>query len=272
VASSKERTWQTWAGSGSDIDRAIREAADAIAGWTNYPAVVTGTVSFADDLTETLKPDDPLSNLHASDLSEIQRLWVEILPDRDAYHAEQARLRDVWRTAAEERARRGEEIGEPDQLEPLESASAAMRFSWGGRALLLEVTGEDRDRVVGLFDRLEHTLCRRQAFRKVDPSFVAIFAAALLLLPSLLLATFLVQGFGFASANGQWEWQEIAALVLGLAVPAGIAFATAKLYPRLEILADGERTRAERFGAFLLGAVVALILGVVASVAYSFID
>lgn len=282
MSATKERTWQTWAGARSDIVRAAHEAADALAGWSSYPSVVTWTVTYSDDVSETPPGGvDALADIYRADLPRIRSLWIEIRPDRDVYYAEQTQVREaywaeraqllqLWQEAADELVRRGESAGSPEQPEepgepePLIQASVLLRFSSGGRGLRIEVNGPDRHQVSGLFDRLADILCRRQAFRHVVPAFVAI-GSAYVFVPLLALGSWLPRALDLSSQNDKWEVAEIVGPVLALVIPilAGAGFWF--LYPRLEIIDDSQRTRAERFAKFFWGMVGAVIAGIIAA-------
>jgi hypothetical protein len=268
MASTKERSWQTWAGSRSDVDRAVREAADALSVWGTYAAVVTGSVTYANDLTDTIEGVDAIANLHRSDLPGIRQLWIEIRPDRDAYYAERTRLHEVWEVAAEKRAERGEDIGSPAEPPPLISASILIRFSWAGRGLRLEVNGPDRHQVVGLFDRLEEILTRRHVFLHVDPDAVQWIGGGVLLLPSISLGFWLSHVLGTASRNGKWDVGEIVGMAIGAAAAVGFGIGFRQLYPTLELIEDDQKTRGERFGAFFLSALLVVVLGVISAALY----
>lgn len=264
MAVTKSDTWNTWAGSPADIHRALREASDAIAAWGGYAAVVSGTVTFNNNVSETLEGVDAVAGLHRGDLQEIRQLWLEVRPDRDAYYREKERLRDEWYEERRRGAAAGDEPPDPDALVP---ASADLRFSWGGYGLLIEVRGEDRHAVVGLFDRLQQILCRRQAWKRIDPMWVASLVVGSFW-GGLALGLWLCHLLKLAPEDGKWEWQEVVSMIVGACVWASVGLAFWLLNPRVEVVDDGQETRSERFGRVFGGGVAAIVLGVVAAAVY----
>lgn len=272
MSATKDRNWKTWAGSRSDISRAVREAADAVARWANYPAVVTTTVRFAEDVSETLPGTDAVASLHRADLPAIRQLWVEVTPDRDAHIAEGERLRELWWGSLKQRADAGErieekEMGRPDEPAPLESASVLLRFPWSGNGLRIEVSGPHRDQVTGLFDRLEGILCRRQAFRRLDPDAGAALWV-ILLVPAIILGQWLSRVVGIAGEDDHWDAVGMVLVPLAL---LGAAIGFHELYPTVEIVDDDQKTRAERFAKFFWTGVGAVVASIIAAAIYDIV-
>lgn len=266
MAATKDRSWQTWAGSRSDVARAVREAADAVARWSNYPALVKTTVRYADDVSETLPDVDAMSSLHRADLPSIRQLWVEVTGDRDAYEAEQERLHKAWFEALKKRAEAGEHIpesqmGKPEDAASFVSASVLIRLQYGAKGLRIEVSGPHRDQVSGLFDRLADILTRRQAFRRLDPD-VGGALAVILVVPGIILGAWLSRAVGIAGAHDHWDAIGIVLVPLGF-FAAGFGFH--ELYPTLELVDDDQKTRAERFGKLFWATIFALATGIVSA-------
>lgn len=258
---SKTGTWNTWGGSRADVHRAAMEAADALADWTEYPSVLTGEASFDRGLSQSLSSVDELLKIHRTDLSAVRELRLEIRPDRDAYWA-----------ARHEHDRR--EVGEGDadaRIEPFPdfpSSAVAFRFGWASKGLRLEVSGDNRERVVGLFERLEQILCSRQALRRVNPEYLALFVGGFGIYLGLLVGAAVPRWLGVTHRDGRWEPLEIASPVIGVLVVLAFAVALRYLYPSIEIVDEGQRTRAERFAKVLWGAAGGVLLSIVAAAIY----
>lgn len=109
-------------------------------------------------------------------------------------------------------------------------------------------------------------LARRQTLRRID---ISILVAALSVWPLVLLGLGVSHWLGWASRDNKWEWQEIVLMVAGALVAIGAGIAIRLLYPQLEIVEDGGKTRAERLGKSVAGGAVAIAVGVVASVIYA---
>lgn len=231
------------------------EAADAVGKWSNYPAAVSWTVEYRDDMSEVLSGVDAFESVYGADLFRIRSLWVEIRSDRDAYFAERHRLEDAHRAERDalwemerERASRGEEPDDrwkvkpskPEEPVPLLQAAVLLRFRYGRRGVYMEVLGEDRHQVSGLFDRLSSVLTDRQALRRFDPSLALATAAPLLAVTSSigLLALLVLDS---ANENGEPEWSVVVAAVVVPALLALAALAYWLLYPRLSSLTTPRR-------------------------------
>jgi hypothetical protein len=57
-----------------------------------------------------------------------------------------------------------------------------------------------------------------------------------------------------------------------MAVAVGLLLAFVWLYPQMQLLEDGHRTRAERFRGWLIAAVTALVIGVAGSAIYGAVN
>jgi len=109
-------------------------------------------------------------------------------------------------------------------------------------------------------------LARRQVLRRID---ISILVPALSIWPLVLLGLGVSHWLDLARRDNQWEWQEIVTMVVGALVAIGAGVAVHLLYPQLEIVEDGGKTRAERLGKSVAGGAVAIALGVIASVIYA---
>ena len=49
---------------------------------------MTSTVTYANDLTEPLNGIEDIEGIFGSDLQGLRSIWIEVVPDRDAYEAE----------------------------------------------------------------------------------------------------------------------------------------------------------------------------------------
>jgi uncharacterized membrane protein YeaQ/YmgE (transglycosylase-associated protein family) len=268
VLTTKLKMWQTWAGSRTEIHRAALEASDAVAEWSGYPSVVSGTVTLEGGLTQTIDGIDSLTVIHRTDLRSITQLWIDIKPSRDAYWEAKEEHRKLVRASAEENARRGEQIRPEEEFPSLSDASVALRFAWAGYGVRIEVTGDDRSRVVGLFDRLQQLLCERQALRHIDPGLTGFLVAFILANVGLLVGSWLPRAIGIAQHDGKWQVPEIAGPIIGAVVGIAVGLALYLLYPTLEVLDDSDKSRAERFGTWVLGGIAAIVLGLIASGIY----
>lgn len=239
--------------------------------WSQYGSVVEATITYKSNLSQVAQGRELVADMHRADMAEIRQLWIEIKPNRDAYYAEAARLREQRLTARLEAIERGEEDpggDAPPERTPLISASVALRFSWGGSGLRIEVRGPDRARVEGLYGRLVEILCKRQAFRRFAPEWISV--SAVFFGPIFLtLGLSMTHWLHVARRDNKWEWQEIAAMAAGLVIGVVLPVIGGRLYPQLEIIEDADRTRAERFRAWFYGSVAAVALAVIASAIYS---
>lgn len=268
----KDDTWQTWAGTRSDISRAVREGADAVAEWSGYPAAVTATVKYADGVREDLSGVDAVASLHRGDLLRLRQLWIEVTSDRDAYRADQEQRLKFWYDELKGRAEGGEQIGisemgKPEEPPPLVAASVLIRIPYGGNGLSIAVTGPVRHEVSGLFARLSEILCDRQAWKRVDPDLGIAFAVVFII-PGLLLGQWLSHVLGFAGEDDNWE-APLMILFPVLGFVAGLGFH--ELYPNPEIVDDDQETRAERFAKMFWALVGAVVTSVVAAVVYDLV-
>lgn len=137
---------------------------------------------------------------------------------------------------------------------------------------MLEVTGPDRAAVEGLYQRLGELLTRRQAFRRVAPRTVAAIVAAPLAIVLLVLGILIPRWIDSSLDNHRVDWQEGVGMLAGVAVTGAVVAAAVWLYPAMQLLEDGDRSRAERFRGLLVATIVSLTLGVAASVIYGAVE
>lgn len=259
----------TWAGTCSDIDHAIKEAVEAVRTWSPYGAVVEARLSYKSGLTQLADHETLLAALRRSDLPAVTDLRIDVQPDRRAFLEQQERLGDEHsrrHTAAEAG---GDDAGaiERREAEPLPEVSVSLRFSGArGSGLTVLVRGPNREWSEELHSRLMASLARRQVLRRID---ISILVPALSIWPLVLLGLGVSHWLDLARRDNKWEWQEIVLMGVGALVAIGAGIAIHLLYPQLEIVEDGGKTRAERLGRSVAGGAVAIALGVVASVIYA---
>jgi hypothetical protein len=263
----KTTTWQRWAGSRSDVERAIQEAANAVRGWSKYDASVELSVTYRSDLTETRSGLAGFKEIHRGDFKQISRIWIAIAPDRDAYYAERDRLNEEWREEARARLLRGEDAGDLPEPERLVAGSVEIRLPWASRGLQLEVRGEDRHAVEGLYNRLAEILSSRRAWRRLDPDW-ALVAIVPMVAGCGILGLLVVDWLGFGAVKNKTNDAQIAGLAIGLLAGLGLGALPWWLYPQFELVEDGESTRAERYRTLVVSTLVAVVLGVIAAAAY----
>lgn len=263
---------RTWAGTRSDINHALGEAVDALNRWSPYGAVVEARISYKSGLTHKDEGDNFLNELHRSDLPDIEDLQIDIRPSRQAFYDEQERLRkEYWERRDAARDAGGDvEAIQQQEPEPLSNARVSFRFaSWGGWGLFVTVEGPSRDQVEGLHARLMTLLSRRQALKRIDVQWVAWLVPAVSLWAFIFLGLEISHWLHWAKVDNKWEWQEIIMMVVGGLTAIAIGVVVHLLYPRLEVLEEGGRTRAERFGKFSVGSAVAIASGVIAAAIYA---
>jgi hypothetical protein len=258
---------KTWAGTRGDIDRAIAEAAAALDTWSRYGVQVNCRIVYRSGLTERKSGIDCVQQIHNADLPEIEDLTVNVSsPDLNAYFEARNRDRDQFF----ERVQSGHAAAEDyEELPQPPSARVEFRFSrLMGSALSIEVEGPARDRVEGLHSRLAQILYRRQSFKRVNIDAVVWGGAPLLALVGLVLGLAITRWFHWSHRDGRWEWTEGVGMAVGAVTGLAFVAALRVLVPQLEILDDGERTRAERFGKWVLGAATGVVVGIVAAAIY----
>lgn len=245
------RKWRRWAGPRSELVRAVELASDILAHHSGLPSSTDLTVEQAGDTTITSADLSALAEIHRDDLHHIESITVRIRPDREARFN-----RDV-------EARRGGN----DPPEVFDGDVSIRIWKYGTS---LEVEGTDRTAVEGLTQRLADALGHAATNAPgVDrPLFASItFGVAVLVLENVLLE--LTRAIGIAHRDNQIEATETGALVVTFSLAFAIAAGVYWLFPGVELVDDGQPTRARRSRAAMISAALAIGLGVIASALYA---
>ena len=244
--------WHRWSGSPRELVRAINLAESVLSQWTDIQTVVTTAITDSGEVTETATGTSLIEELHPKALARVRSVFITLKPDRDGW----------WERRINARAE-GKDPG-PDSPPP--DAKVTIKLGQYGTELVVE--GEDRTAVEGLTRRLTDVLGRAATNHPgIEPNwFVVLLGPAGL--AGALLALFCTRWLGLTSRDRRWEIAELFALIGGAFIGVGIVGLLWMLFPRLEMLGDGEQSRARRFRSAVAAASVALIVGVVGSFLY----
>lgn len=252
--------WKRWAGPRSDLTRAIRHALDTLSEWSGYPSSCDTRATFRGGLTQQSNDPAILEELTRDDLNRLEDLSVTVTPDRDAWYADYEARQNAWRARAYE----GQEAGEPPERPEFINARVVVRLRRDWIPLRVEVEGPNRDRVEGLAGRLAEILGRESLLvRAINPGPARAVVPMALLVVGMIVVTI------FAPSKGSGLQREEAFWLLIVPAAGIIGWLALLLLPTLELLGEGQASRARRFRRWIVGSVVlAIAIGVLSPYLY----
>ncbi|MBU4336344.1 MAG: hypothetical protein KJ548_07200 [Actinobacteria bacterium] len=264
----KSHDWRRWSGPRAEITAAIGLASEVLEQLSGVPSTTAVRITYSNQLTETLSDPGALDRTHFTDLRSIEDVWIDVKTDFAQ-----------WRLRARERDERAidrrsdPEVGDRAPMsEPSSPAISAVSFRLGKdriRAMQVSVEGSDRTSVEGLMGRLVAALNRSTEGPSNFSSewvWVALFPFAIV---ALLLASYVVHAFNFAPIDGRYEWQEIVIPILSVAATICLFASTVWVFPKLELLDSGTRSRFRRFRALIFSGLGAIVAGIIATAVYA---
>jgi len=244
------------------VTTAIALASAVLEQWSEIPSKIRVRISYANQLTDTSNNPAALEQVHISDLRKIEGFWTDVEVDTawwlertNEYNAREIDLRLDGKI---------DEAAALVKPPALGSGSISLRLGDGRvTAMSLEVHGPDRTNVEGLTSRLVDVLNRSAS----GPTNISNVWCVSLIPVAVALGTFIgwkvVRGFNLAPLDNRWEWQEIVIPVAAALVMTGLLAGVAWVFPTLELLDSGERSRFQRNRAWLFSAICAVIFGVI---------
>jgi hypothetical protein len=137
---------------------------------------------------------------------------------------------------------------------PRPSARTKLRL-WPGLGPQVEVVGERRAQVEGLVQQLRETLQPGvPRLHWLDPTALGPVVSAPILLGGVLLGDRIPQWWGVSKSDSHIDRWEGLGAVLGLGVATAAVVGLYFLFPRIEVLADGEVPRLRRLRRLVFGA------------------
>lgn len=153
-----------------------------------------------------------------------------------------------------------------------DATNVRMRFRRDYMALTLEVAGDDRTQVAGVYNELSALLNRGKQLGSnfAGPAqlvcIVALPAATLVVLIATGVLHYIPENAPPSERASLWF---VIGLVFLLVAEGWIGnLASRRLFPTLEFLREGQAAAIDRFRAWIVAGVVALVLGVAASYVY----
>ena len=247
-----DRNWSRFVGSPEDIAAASQIIVDTFEAATNFGMETSVVVEFAGGLTHKSDDLSPLTDLTAAQLQEVRLIQVGVDHDWNAVSEAQveARMADA-----------------PVPVRP--GCSAALRFTTTGTTL--RIHGDDRASVVGLAGHVADRLGLRAQGSLLPPGAAeGLKAGASLVLPVVLGSVGLAVGevVGGGAGNGRWDGSEIIGLVAGFALGLAASVSVWMIGRQLELIPPGGQSRARRWRGRIIGAVAALVIGLLGSALY----
>jgi hypothetical protein len=233
----RAQQWSRWAGHLSDIERAARTTAALLQDWTGRASPIRVIATLTGRVVEAESWETFEGLVDIRDLQLLKGLKIDI----------------------------GEILG----------PRASIHFENKSPALSIEVVGDDRSRVEGVFVEITHALSRGSQL----PQGLVTFAAAISIVAVIVLSLRVVRHLGVLTVTEVGSDTVLGtdpASLLSMGALAGIVVLSfifvALLFPTLEILQEGRAPALVRLRIWILAAVGAVAASLVASYIYGSVN
>src|SRR5664280_935480 len=229
------RAWSRWAGALSEVVKATRTAAAGLQEWTEQASPIRIITTLPGRVVEAESWETFAGLVDNRDLQDLHGLKIDV----------------------------GELLG----------PRASIHFEKKSPALSIEVVGDDRVRVEGIFTEAARALGRGRQPPEALVTFMgvasslAVLLCALYVLGSLGILTVTV-GNTPQTQNGSDLGQSLLFIALVFVAVVSTLFAMARLFPTLEVLPEGHAPALVRFRNWVFAALFAIVTSLVASYLY----
>jgi len=244
---SKAFKWARWNGHRSDLIDAIRLASKEIEVWTGCGTECSVNVKLKDGLAFS-GGISALEDLNSRQLRGVRRVWIEVKPDWDEWWE---KMHAKWET-------------------PFQPKVTIQLGPWGS-GVGIEVEGGEHVRVEGLASQLREIL-KPGAPRWIpfEPLLFSTIAGVALLIAGLFLGKYIPSWIG-RSDGRPGDPARIAGEVTGVVLAIAAAISLVVALPTVEILGEGEASRARRLRKVMGAAITAVALAVLAAFLFDLI-